>query len=500
MVRTAIRNDWGPSARCCSTISVHPDRSRGCRFAGRRSRHDCGRLDVGPSYNQAGVTTEPRTGARNGGHVGCPGLAAIARPIDRRRGVLLDRLARRSPRANRRADRITLRGGGQVRGKLIPDKAHPDQSSCSSARSARPRWSSRRTRSSRWSPEKGPLDEYVVLRDQERPTAQAEYDLGVWCEEHELADLAQVHYRAGGEARQHLRPRPPEARPRPERTADGSTPTRSRRPRGWSSTRGAGSPPRRRSGRRPWRRPPPRGPPGPSGSGSSATATSPARPNGPARPSAGSWRSTSRWRSAPVLRVLGEDPIPALRVLAARVLGRDPRARRPPRAWSAGSWPRRTRTVRQATMDELARRDPAEVVPILLRALRSTQPEVVNRAAWGLANLNAVATVPRLVPALITIEYEVVMVDGGPPSGNRGQLQRGLARRRASRATAAARSRSSRRPAVGPGVGRLRRDLGPLRGRSTARRSASAAARAGRSPGWSRSSTATPRSSPPWSR
>ncbi len=48
----------------------------------------------------------------------------------------------------------------------------------------------------------------------------------------------------------------------------------------------------------------------------------------------------------------------------------------------------------------------------MIRALRSSHHEVVNRSAWGLARLNAVKVVPRLVPALITIEYEVVMVGG----------------------------------------------------------------------------------------
>ncbi len=42
-------------------------------------------------------------------------------------------------------------------------------------------------------------------------------------------------------------------------------------------------------------------------------------------------------------------------------------------------------------MNELARRDSSEVVPLLTRALRSTHHQVVNRAAWGLGNLNAVA-------------------------------------------------------------------------------------------------------------
>jgi hypothetical protein len=55
---------------------------------------------------------------------------------------------------------------------------------------------------------------------------------------------------------------------------------------------------------------------------------------------------------------------------------------------------------------------------LLIRSLRSAHHEIVNRSAWGLGNLNAVTMVPRLVPALITVEYEVVMVDSG--SGGSG--------------------------------------------------------------------------------
>jgi hypothetical protein len=73
--------------------------------------------------------------------------------------------------------------------------------------------------------------------------------------------------------------------------------------------------------------------------------------------------------------------------------------------------------VRQSTMDELARRDQSEIVPLLSRSLRSKYHQIVNRSAWGLGNLNALATVPKLVPALITIEHEIIWVDSAAPSG-----------------------------------------------------------------------------------
>ena len=65
------------------------------------------------------------------------------------------------------------------------------------------------------------------------------------------------------------------------------------------------------------------------------------------------------------------------------------------------------------TLAELEQRKEPNVIPALVQALRSTNPEVVNRAAWALAHLNAVSAVPRLIPALITTQYRVVMVNSG---------------------------------------------------------------------------------------
>ena len=42
----------------------------------------------------------------------------------------------------------------------------------------------------------------------------------------------------------------------------------------------------------------------------------------------------------------------------------------------------------------------------------------MNRAAWGLANLNAVSAVPKLVGVLITVRYEVVMASASGGSGD----------------------------------------------------------------------------------
>src|SRR5262249_39449749 len=53
------------------------------------------------------------------------------------------------------------------------------------------------------------------------------------------------------------------------------------------------------------------------------------------------------------------------------------------------------------------------------KALGSDDPAVVNRAAWSLGELKAVTTVPKLIPALITTQKQIVMppIDAASPSG-----------------------------------------------------------------------------------
>ena len=65
--------------------------------------------------------------------------------------------------------------------------------------------------------------------------------------------------------------------------------------------------------------------------------------------------------------------------------------------------------------DKLKDRDDPAVVSQLVRALASSDIQVINRAAWTLGNLGAVEVVPRLIPALLSFEQRMVMppVEGG---------------------------------------------------------------------------------------
>ncbi len=316
-----------------------------------------------------------------------------------------------------KADRITLRGGGQVKGKMIPDREHPGQFLFFGEVGKTP-MVFKKDQIVQISPEKGPLDDYVLLRDRPRSTAQAEYDLGAWCEDHKLADLAQLHYEltlkrdstfdAAHRKLGHVQRDGRWLNADEVKEAQGLVKYKGR----WITVEEK----ERKEAQ-------------------AATAAEGASWSRRIKLLRDAYLSGSEERAkeaerrllaidepvavAGVLKILGDDPIPALRTLAARMLGAIPG----PDA-ATGLVGRmieeEDESVLRATMDELARRDEAEVVPLLLRALRSSRHAVVNRSAWGLGNLNAVRVVPKLVPALITIEYEVVMVggaSGGPGVG-----------------------------------------------------------------------------------
>ena len=118
---------------------------------------------------------------------------------------------------------------------------------------------------------------------------------------------------------------------------------------------------------------------------------------------------------APLIRVFGDDDI-RTRILLSHVLGAIPGSEAT-EALVKGLFGESESEVRYAVVDELARRKEAEVTRLLVRGLRSTEPAVINRAAWGLATLKAVSAVPSLVGSLVTTRYQVVMSGGGGGGG-----------------------------------------------------------------------------------
>ena len=332
------------------------------------------------------------------------------------------------------ADKINLRGGGQVKGKLIPDVAHPGQFLLIGESGKTP-MSLKPDQVLQVVTEKGDLDHYVILRENERKTAREEYDLGVWCEEHNFKDLAVVHYEKAlkhdsqfDDAHQKL----------------GHVLMRGRwlvgdevkEAQGFIKYKGRWVTPEEKERKdallavaaesNSWNK--------------KIKGLRDAYEAGPLSRSQEAERRLLAINEViavgPVLRILGEDPVPAIRAMASRVLGGIPG----PEAANGlvGRFLMEgDEAVRQLTMNELAKRDSAEMIPLLARSLRSTHHQVVNRSAWGLGNLNAVAVVPRLIPALITVEQEVIVVDsgsggngtsfnGGPSTGGIGNSTRSI--------------------------------------------------------------------------
>ena len=333
-----------------------------------------------------------------------------ARPVRPIATLLLACLAIGGGAGPSMADRITVRGGGQLKGKLIADKAHPGQYLYIGEVGRTP-MPFKKDQIVQVTPEKSALDEYVVLLEKERPTAEAEFALGTWCEENNLLDLAQVHFDHAVKRDSTFEPahrklghvsmggrwlnaeEVKEAQGLIKYKGRWITPEEKERREMLVATAAEGSTWVRR-----------------------IKLLRDAYLSGPGqRGQDAERRLLAIDESAavgPILKVLGEDPIPAIRTLASRILGgiAGPEATSGLVGRLLGE---EDEAVRQATMNEVSRRDPADVLPLLTRGLRSAHHEVVNRSAWGLGNLNAAVAVPKLVPALITIEYEVVMVSGG---------------------------------------------------------------------------------------
>lgn len=313
-----------------------------------------------------------------------------------------------------RGDVIVLRGGGQVQGKVVADPASKrgDRVLVVLPKGKTP-LTLRKDQILEVQPKAGPLDDYAARRETLAPTARGDFDLGAWCEANELPDLAQLHY----EAAVKRDPDFAEARAKLGHVAmEGRwlTPDEQRREAGMVLHKGR------------W-----------------VTEEEKAREDGAARDSGGaaSWgrriniifqglvsESAERRREAedqlmelgdpeavgPMVKVLGGQDAD-IRLLLAKALGAIP--------GDAGSKAlvemllrEPEDAVRPAILGELRDREQPQVTPRLVRALRSSDVRVINRAAWALGNLEAFAAVPRLLDVLVTSEERVVLVPSGGPA------------------------------------------------------------------------------------
>lgn len=315
-----------------------------------------------------------------------------------------------------RADVIELRGGGQIQGKVIPDPKSKDRVQILLMQGRHP-LSFQKDRVIRVVPKASPLDDYVVKRAKAAATAEAQYQLGYWCEQNRLSDLAKLHY----EQALAYDPDFEEAHLKLGHTrVDGSWLTRD----DLSAAQGLV----KYKGR--W-----------------VTAEEKSKREDAEKITAaqGSWLrririlrqalingNSDRRREAeaqlmairdadavvPLLRVFGQDEAPR-RILVAMVLATiaGPRATA---AMVQRILDEPDAEVRSITFDHLRRRNDPRTASRLVRALGSEDIQVINRAAWALGNLNAVDSVPSLVGVLITSEDRIVVPDlsggGGLPS------------------------------------------------------------------------------------
>ncbi len=322
--------------------------------------------------------------------------------------------------AQARSDDILLRGGGEIQGKVIADPRMPDTVQVLLMKGRNP-FTFQKKQILQVIPKPGPLDTYLARKQSLAPTAESEFALGVWCEQNQLADLAKVHFEAALARDRGFEP----AHKKLGHVQHGSqwlSPDELRQLQGLVKFRGQWITEEEKAKRE-----------------ESAQAS--------VAQSAGVRRikmlrqaivagSPDRGREAeaelmqikepeavlPLVKVLGQDETPMRRLLAHVLGGID--GKESSRALVNMILAEPEDDVRGSILDRLKERDDPGIVPQLVKALRSENVRVVNRAAWTLGNLGAVTAVPQLAGVLVTTEERMVMVspnaEGANPAGSLG--------------------------------------------------------------------------------
>ncbi len=314
------------------------------------------------------------------------------------------------------ADVIVLRGGGQIQGKVVPDPKQKDRVQVWLLQGRKP-LSFQKQQILEVIPKAGPLDLYVVKLGKAAEDPESQYGLGVWCDQNKLTDLARLHYEAAVKLDKTFEPAHLKLGhvyhagawlTKDElNQAKGLVKSKGR----WISTEEKNKQElaeKTALAQASWL--------------SRIKMLRQAIVNGPEgrRREAESQLMTIRDPDAvaPLVRVFGADDRPG-RILLAHVL-------------ATISGPASTSAlvkqllfepeddVRSIVYDQLKERDEPGVVAQLIRALKTANLNVINRAAWALGNLGAVEAVPKLIPVLVSSEMQIVMVqpDDGNPGGN----------------------------------------------------------------------------------
>ncbi len=314
-----------------------------------------------------------------------------------------------------RADVIMLRGGGQVQGKVVADAKDNDRVQVWLPRGKKP-LSFHKQQILEVIPQASPLDGYVLKRDKAAGTAQAQYDLGAWCDQNKLSDLARLHYEEAVHVDKSFGP----AQVKLGRVFhDGAWLTKDE----LSAVQGLV----KYKGR--WITSDEKAKHDVADKSTAAQASWLSRikmlrqavVNGPAdrRREAESQLMSIRDADAvgPLVRVFGNDDRPQRMLLAhvlATISGPVATAALVKQLLVEGD-----NDVRALVLEKLRERDEPGIVPRLIQALRANDLNVINRAAWALGNLNAVEAVPKLIPVLVSTDTQLVMVspdEGAAPS------------------------------------------------------------------------------------
>ncbi len=315
-----------------------------------------------------------------------------------------------------RSDTIMLRGGGQVEGKVFPDPKDKDRVQVWLLKGRTP-LSFRKGQILEVVAKASALDDYFDKKKKAPETPQGQYDLGLWCEQNKLTDLAKLHYEGALLVDKSFEPahkklghvfhagywvsrdelnsiqglvkykgRWVSAEERVQRDAeDKALAVRNEwvhRIKMLRNSIQSSTTDRRREAE------------------SQLMAIREAEAVGA------------------LLKVFGNDE-PPMRILLSQVLSNIPEEQATlglVKQMLAEPSPH----VRPIIFEKLRDRDRPTVVRSLTRALKSEQIMVINRAAWTLNNLEAVEAVPSLIHALLTYEQQIVMMppnNSTPPPG-----------------------------------------------------------------------------------
>ncbi|HWE35804.1 MAG TPA: HEAT repeat domain-containing protein [Isosphaeraceae bacterium] len=320
-----------------------------------------------------------------------------------------------------RADRIILRGGGQVHGVIVADTKQPDKVLVQTD-AAKP-LTFRKEQVVRVDREPGPLDEYPDRRTRAKAEASSQYELGMWCEAKRLKGLAEHHYRQAVALDPNYSPAHKKLghvefngrwmTVEEMKTAQGMVKSHGK----WIT--------REVKDRQDAR------------DALTANQQSWARRLRVFRLKLMSDVDADRRSAESDLSTIRD---PAAVAALVQVFGRDPTALRQWMLQSLVGIPGTDATaaltklliwdpepkIRQGAMDEVKRRKERGVVSYLIRTLKDENPEIVGRAAWALSNLNETSAVPELVKVLVTVRERVEVVPTLVPAGAGGGIGGGF--------------------------------------------------------------------------